>query len=212
MKVEEETIESDPENSRETSKTFLRPVLLIAGTAAFLLLWTVLVRKSASPEEVLLSDTLRIGDRLFVKGQTNHPFTGFVLERYSSGSPKSRSAFKDGALHGLSEGWHTNGVIQVREQFRRGVSHGTRTKFYADGARLSEAAIVDGELSGVYRKWHENGQLSQEITMKNGQPDGVSRSWYPSGHLKAEAVLEMGEVIEQKFWDDGEMETPAGTP
>jgi antitoxin component YwqK of YwqJK toxin-antitoxin module len=42
------------------------------------------------------------------------------------------------------------------------------------------------------------------MTMVNGQADGVARSWFPNGSQKSEARLEMGRVVEQKFWKDGE--------
>jgi antitoxin component YwqK of YwqJK toxin-antitoxin module len=150
--------------------------------------------------------TLRDG-RLYRPGDAA-PFSGVVTEFYANGVPLSRSSVANGLLEGLSEGWHTNGRIQVREQFTAGVSHGQRIKWHANGQKLSEATIVRGKMEGLFRRWHEDGALAEEIPMKAGQPDGLARSYFPSGFLKAEARLRDGQVIEQHFWNDGEHKGP----
>ena len=109
-----------------------------------------------------------------------------------------------GRLHGLVEGWHTNGVLQVREHFEDGVSHGLRSKFFPDGKPLSETPIVHGQVRGTFRRWHDNGRLAEEIAMEDGQPHGTSRAYYPSGTLKAEARTDHGKVLEHRVWKEGE--------
>src|SRR5262245_50781106 len=49
-------------------------------------------------------------------------FTGFLLDTYGDGALKSRSAVSNGLLHGLSQGWYTNGQQQVEEHFLAGTS------------------------------------------------------------------------------------------
>jgi antitoxin component YwqK of YwqJK toxin-antitoxin module len=153
------------------------------------------------PLPLMLSNTFRLDGRLMTREATN-PVSGEVLERYRDGTLKSSTVFSNGLLHGVSEGFHTNGQIQVREFFTNGVSHGTRTKWYAGGATQSVAEIVGGQLHGWFRRWHENGRLAQEIPMVGGQPDGLSRAWHTNGQLKAEARLEAGRVLSQQFWDE----------
>jgi antitoxin component YwqK of YwqJK toxin-antitoxin module len=44
----------------------------------------------------------------------------------------------NGQLNGVSEGWFTNGVLQIREHFMDGSSEGPVTKWHSSGAKLSE--------------------------------------------------------------------------
>ena len=183
-------------------------VALAAGLVCFHLLRP----RSPSALREADRDDLVLGDgRLYRKGESA-PFTGALVERYPSGILKSRSLLLGGLLDGISEGWHTNGQIQVREYFKRGVSHGLRTKWYEQGALMSETMIRDGEHHGTFRRWHENGQLAETVEMKQGHPDGISSAYYPSGFLKARAHLNNGKVIEQKFWNDGELQAAAPAP
>lgn len=141
--------------------------------------------------------------KLCYNAETN-AFTGWLLEGYEGGSLKSRSAVSNGWLQGLSEGWHTNGQLQVTETFGEGVSHDVRTKRYANGNKLSEAVIVDGRLHGPFRRWHENGAPTEEVEMKDGQSDGIAKAYFPDGSLKSQTTLKSGTIIEQRIWKDGE--------
>ncbi len=132
------------------------------------------------------------------------PFTGVMFETYPSGEQKSRVAIANGRLEGLSEGWYTNGQRQVLEHFRAGLSHGLRTKWHPNGQKLSEVQIVRGKLEGTFRRWNQDGSLFEEIQMANGKAEGISRAYYPSGFVRTEARLHGGEVLNQKFWNDGE--------
>ena len=158
-------------------------------------------------------DELDKGDdglRLKTSGEL---FTGHLVDYYTGGETnrlKSRSVIRDGKLNGLSEGWYSDGQQQVSEIFVDGKSHGVRVKWHRNGQKSAEDAIVNGELSGSCRKWHDNGQLAEEMAMVDGQADGQARSWHPDGSQKAEVTLEMGKVIEQKFWEEGEK--PAEAP
>jgi hypothetical protein len=199
----------DSAEKRPSSILFL--VVLVAGLIAAGYLYTRPVPVPIEEtREVLLSFTARTNGRIYVSGSPD-ALTGRVVEYYRGGGLKSRTQVSNGLLHGLSEGWFTNGVKQVDEPFQQGKSHGLRTKWYASGKKLSEANIVDGVLSGPFRKWHENGQLSQEIEMQNGEAHGRSRAWFESGYLKALVTLTNGVVVEQTFYEDGQQkDTPEG--
>lgn len=179
--------------------------VLFAGILCLLLLW----KKPATVTEVLSSELTR-REGLLYHGDMKKPFTGVMLEKYSSGGLKSRSTVHDGFLDGLSEGRHTNGQVQVREFFKKGVSNGLREKWNESGIKLSAGTIVEGKHEGIFRRWHENGVLAEEVTMRQGEPDGLSRSFYSSGFLKMQVTLKGGKVAEQKSWADGEVkESPS---
>lgn len=135
------------------------------------------------------------------------PFSGVIVDHYESGARKWRCEVVQGLVHGVTEGWFTNGQLQVTEHFSAGVSSGLRTKWHPNGRKLSEVMIVHGKLEGTFRRWTEDGKLSEEIEMRNGTPDGLSRAFYPSGYLKAQARLRNGKVLEQNSWEDGQQMT-----
>lgn len=140
--------------------------------------------------------------KLFTK--TGTLFSGFVIELYEGGNYKSRSVISNGVLEGLSEGWHTNGVLAVSEHFTNGISHGFREKWYENGNKMSEAPIIAGKIEGLFRRWDKNGQLAEEIEMKQGEANGTARSYYASGYLKAEAILKNGELLDKTNWEEGQ--------
>jgi antitoxin component YwqK of YwqJK toxin-antitoxin module len=181
-----------------------------AGLTLLLLLgWAYFSRRpspSDSPTknpEVLRSELILRDGRLFCMQGTN-PFTGLMVEYYPDHVLRSRSMISNGLLQGLSEGWHTNGQLEVQEYFRDGVSHGLRTKWYSDGARMSEGTIIAGKHHGTFQRWYENGMLAEEIQMQEGKPTGLSRSFYPSGFLKAEVRMTNGQPVDQKQYKDRE--------
>jgi antitoxin component YwqK of YwqJK toxin-antitoxin module len=135
----------------------------------------------------------------------NKPFTGILFDQYEGGRIKSRSTISNGFLEGISEGWYTNGVKQVTEHFSGGVSHGMRLKFHPSGKRLSTARIVKGKIEGLYERWYDNGMLAERVRLTNGVAEGESLSFHPDGSLKARAHLANGKVIEQQFWEPGEV-------
>ena len=146
---------------------------------------------------------------LLVRKGTTEAFNGWLTDAYASGVLRSRSFVSNGILHGLSEGWHTNGVPQVRESFVNGRSEGTVTKWSIDGSLHSVATTQAGVLEGRFQRWHTNGTLAEEMEMRRGEPHGTARSWYPSGNPKAEVVLDAGQVVSRRYWDDATGEQAA---
>ena len=140
--------------------------------------------------------------RLYRAGEEKVPFTGWMIEQYESGLLKSRSGIVEGLLQGVSEGWHTNGQMQVREHFKRGVLRAADQV-----ARQRRQAVRGdgggGQTPGHFRRWHENGKLAEEMELKRDTPDGLARSFYPSGFLKAQARVKEGQRTEHKSWKDG---------
>jgi hypothetical protein len=165
---------------------------------------------ATAPVEVPIAQLELRSGRLHRVGAAN-PFSGLMVEHYPDGALRSRSAVTNGLLHGLSQGWHTNGQFQVAEHFKEGVSHGLRTKWYASGAKLSEATIVEGKLHGRFRRWHENGALAEEVPFTDGQSDGVALAYFESGFLKSRSEMGSGQVVTQRFWKDGEQRASPDT-
>jgi hypothetical protein len=141
--------------------------------------------------------------RYFRRGSAE-AFTGWLADYGTNGSMRARAGVVDGRLHGLSEGWATNGTLELREYFHRGLPHGPRITWYATGQKRSEGWLVYGQQQGVYRQWTEAGTLAAEAEFKDGRPHGLSRAWHPSGCLKSEALMRHGEIVTRHFYPDGE--------
>jgi hypothetical protein len=144
----------------------------------------------------------------FHRPGSNVPFTGWVTDHFEDGTVKVRSAVADGRLHGESEGWSTNRVLELREYFQQGLPHGIRTTWHANGIKRSEGQLAAGLQQGRYRQWHEDGSLAVEAGFKDGKPHGLSLAWHPSGFLKAEALMKQGETQARNFYADGVQREP----
>jgi antitoxin component YwqK of YwqJK toxin-antitoxin module len=154
-------------------------------------------------EEARMQD-LELREGILLRRQDGRPFNGRVVSRDPDGSSRSASMVVGGRLHGLSEGWHTNGSIQVRESFVAGRSEGVRTKWRSDGSRESEAGIRGGRLHGRFMRWDGEGRPTEEAWFLDGVPAGEARQWHPDGSLKSWCRLEEGKVVESKKWSPGE--------
>ena len=162
---------------------------------------------AAPPPEVPRSSLVLKNGKLHRPAQAT-PFTGTVIEYYAPRQLQSRSVVSNGLLHGVSEGWHTNGVRQVTEHFIAGVSEGVRVKWHPNGTKLSEAAIVGGKLNGPFRRWDERGRLAEQIELVDDQPHGESVAYFPSGCVKTRVRLERGQVVARENFKDGEVPGP----
>jgi antitoxin component YwqK of YwqJK toxin-antitoxin module len=181
--------------------------ILVVGLAVggLLIMWPSWFPKAPAPAKewpVVRTSEVELKDGRLIRKGTSEVFGGWLTESYKGGGLRSRSFVSNGVLEGLSEGWHTNGVLQVSEQFVGGRSEGVVTKWDLDGRRSSEAITRAGLMEGRFQRWHTNGTLAEEMEMLHGQPHGMARSWYPSGSLKAEVQLEDGKVVSQRYWDD----------
>jgi len=157
-------------------------------SAALILGWVRFHRTDFSTKaaaERTAAELVRQADRLCEK-DGGRPFTGWLVERYPDAALKSRSWLSNGVLHGISEGWYTNGTLQVREHYADGISKGEVTRWSEDGAKESEGTALDGKLEGVFRRWYPTGQLSDEVHFRSGVPKGLSTAWPPYRSLKAE--------------------------
>jgi hypothetical protein len=151
-------------------------------------------RESIPAEQVPRNQLVLQQGRLMKTSQTN-AFTGLMVEFYPDGSLQSRSSVSNGLLHGVSEGWHTNGVLAIREVFVEGKSHGIRSKWDATSHRIAETTISRGQIHGSHREWHPNGQPALEMSMVEGKAQGTARKWNPEGVLMGQWSLSNGVVI-----------------
>jgi len=152
-------------------------------------------RELVPAEQVSRNQLVLQQGRLMKTSQTN-AFTGLMVEFYPDGTLQSRSAVSNGLLHGVSEGWHTNGVLAITEVFVSGKSHGTRTKWNASSNRIAETTISAGQIHGSHREWYTNGQPALEMSMVDGKAQGLARKWNPDASIAGQWVLSNGVVVQ----------------
>ena len=172
--------------------------ILVSGFLAVAVLTVLLKpgsRESVPAEQVSRKQLVLQQGRLMKTSQTN-AFTGLMVELYPDGTLQSRSAVSNGLLHGVSEGWHTNGVLAITEVFVSGTSHGTRTKWDAASNRIAETTISAGQIHGSHREWYTNGQPALEMSMVDGKAQGLARKWNPDASMAGQWVLSNGVVIQ----------------
>lgn len=200
-----------PLTNHQRSRGWILGRTLFVGLALALLggvCWMALRPNRAKPSVVVAPEVLRRDlalreGRWFRSGETN-PFSGWMADYYPNGARLFRAGVSNGLLQGLSEGWHTNGQMQIREFYKASVADGLREKWYENGQRKSEATVTQGKLEGPFRSWHENGQLAEKIELKVGQPEGTAWAYFPSGFLKAKTTARDGQVLGRQSWNDGQ--------
>jgi len=171
---------------------------LVSGFLAAAVLTVILKpwqRELVPAEQVSRNQLVLQQGRLMKTSQTN-TFTGLMVEFYPDGTLQSRSAVSNGLLHGVSEGWHTNGVLAITEVFVSGKSHGTRTKWDASSNRIAETTISAGQIHGSHREWYTNGQPALEMSMVDGKAQGLARKWNPDASIAGQWVLSNGVVVQ----------------
>ncbi len=195
------------------SLRWLAPVLA-ASVLVMLVSW--LAWQPGSPPvpwpETNRTNLVHLAGGWYEPGRTN-PYTGWLVDYYQNGARLSRSMVSNGLLNGLSQGWYTNGQLQIQETYRDNYSEGERKKWSPEGRLLTAATVVHGRFQGLFRRWYPNGKLAEEIPMTNGQPDGLGRSYYENGTLKAEVQMQAGKIVSRKDFPDGTLArpSPAGT-
>ena len=135
--------------------------------------------------------------------ETGRLFSGWLTDHARDGRLRLRTGVVAGRLHGVSEGWGTNGVMELREFFEWGVPSGLRVTWHGNGRLASEGRLINGRQEGLYRRWYEDGRPEASAEFRAGKPHGFSCAWYTSGNLKAEAWMNRGEVVSRHFYADG---------
>lgn len=109
------------------------------------------------------------------------PFTGFLNETYSNGSPKSWITMKDGLPNGQWQEWFENGKLKYNAYWKEGKGHGLWQYFHENGVlRYEESYILDIP-TGISRTYYINGQLKDDNFWLQGKKQGVWTSYSETG-------------------------------
>lgn len=101
------------------------------------------------------------------------PLTGFVIENYSNGQPKSWITLKDGIPNGLWQEWFENGKLKYNAYWKDAKGHGLWQYFHENGnLRYEESYILDIP-NGISRQYYDNGKLKTDFFWLQGKKEGV---------------------------------------
>jgi antitoxin component YwqK of YwqJK toxin-antitoxin module len=120
---------------------------------------------------------------------------------YPNGELSEEVIIINDEFDGIRKQWHSNGKMDTRQAFRRGVPHGPRHMWGMSGRLLEEDFYVNGKQHGVLRRWNLDGQILLETNYEAGLPHGRNRIWFPNGQLQHEELFYKGfRHLTQKEW------------
>ena len=73
---------------------------------------------------------------------------------------------------------------------------------FQDGKYKYQFSYLNGKLNGASKVWYSNEQIRMEETYKNNKPDGISKTWHDNGQLECLTKYNLGNVMENKCWDN----------
>ena len=122
-------------------------------------------------------------------------FTGFLIEHYDDGKPKSWVTMKDGLPEGHWQEWYPNGRLKYSANWKQGKGHGLWEYFHENGViRQLEFYNMDIPM-GIFRDHYNNGQLKQQSNWLNGKKEGVWTYYDEAGRLTKTEVYENNELL-----------------
>ena len=117
------------------------------------------------------------------------PFSGYIIENYSSGSLSELTPFYEGKAHGEKKGYYEDGSLMYSRAYTLGKKEGTHKGFFPDGQPRFEYKFEAGENIGTHYDWYEGGQLAKLTNYKDGKPFGVQKMWRSDGKIRSNYVI-----------------------
>ena len=102
--------------------------------------------------------------------------------------------YKDGKWQGEVLFWHTNGMVECRRFYDRGLDHGAETCLDDKGFRTRTLGFSNGEKHGLETYWKTNGTRELEIEWEHGDPRKIE--FFEQGKLKKTLV---GPAVKEFF-------------
>ena len=99
----------------------------------------------------------------------------------------------------IIELFHENGQLKSKTNFKGGEYHGLSEYYYENGQLESKYNYKDGELNGLWEDYHENGQLENKYNYKDGKWHGLVESYWRDGSLRYEGCYKNGDFIDDSY-------------
>jgi antitoxin component YwqK of YwqJK toxin-antitoxin module len=107
-------------------------------------------------------------DGLIYHQLSTEPLTGTVVSFHEDGRLQYKTNYKDGELHGLSEGFYENGQLEFRLTYKDGKRDGLWKSYHINGQLRGSGSSIDGKQDGVYVWFDSTGVPFMTRTYKNG--------------------------------------------
>lgn len=125
------------------------------------------------------------------------PYSGYVIEKFSTGVLKSKASYwqgrkekwsytwfrngiKNTARHyvngqkvNVHKGWWPNGSIRFIFQYKNGVNEGEQLHCFSNGVLAQRQHYVNGREAGRQSMWNESGKIIANYVVKNNKRYGI---------------------------------------
>jgi antitoxin component YwqK of YwqJK toxin-antitoxin module len=125
----------------------------------------------------------------------DQPYSGYLVETYQNGKPKTWITMKNGLANGLWQEWLENGNLRYNAYWKAGKGHGLWQYFHDNGSLRYEEAYLDDIPNGISRAYYNNGQLMQDSFWLKGKKHGVWSYYSETGVLLKTEIYDNNELI-----------------
>ncbi len=123
------------------------------------------------------------------------PLSGFLIENYLNGKPKSWITLHDGITNGLWQEWYENGKLKFNAYWLDGKGHGP-WEYYHDNGVLRQEEFYNLDIPiGIFRVFYDNGQLKEKTSWLNGMRHGIWNYYNEVGALLKTEIYNDNKLI-----------------
>lgn len=132
---------------------------------------------------------------LKIRTYENKPFTGYLIESYNNGKPKTWITMKGGQANGSWQEWLENGNLRYDANWKEGKAQGLWKYFHDNGVLRYEEAYIMDIPNGISRAYYNSGALQHDFFFLNGKKQGAWSYYSETGILLKKEIYENGELI-----------------
>ena len=145
------------------------------------------------PDNITAMADTNFGKRQGILYYAQIPFSGFVIESYSSKKLAFKNGYWNGKLEGIQEKWFSDGTKMEIRFYHANQKIGRHTGWWENKKIRFEYFIENDIPIKMHREWYPNGQLySLSNYNVKGQPEGTQQMWFETGQIKANYVIKDG--------------------
>jgi antitoxin component YwqK of YwqJK toxin-antitoxin module len=136
--------------------------------------------------------SVSIEDGRIYWGNSDRTYTGWIKNRYKSGTIQNLYQLKDGIPNGIWTTWRENGKKEYEATYKNDKLDGLTMAWHENGQKKSEENFKNDKLDGLTMTWHENGQKEAETNFKGDKKDGLFVMWHENGQKMVEGKMKNG--------------------
>lgn len=125
----------------------------------------------------------------------NKPYTGYLIESYANGKPKTWITMKDGLANGPWQEWLENGNLRYDSTWKDGKAHGLWKYFHDNGALRYEEAYIMDIPNGISRAYFNSGILQHDFFFLQGKKQGAWSYYTETGVLIKTEIYDNDKLV-----------------